>query len=84
MNAKLVLTDAFSIEEVSETARDIMAALLSSGGVELDMKNVSTADTAAAQLLVAAKKEAECSGQSIVLNTSGQMDYLLKSIGVEL
>lgn len=84
MTSTITLRDAFTINEVSESIRQMGEAITGYDEVIVDATSVTRADTAAVQMLIAAHKEGLKLGHKVVLKSSGPIINLLSVMGIKL
>ncbi len=73
-----------TINQVSEAARTIKLALTEYGDIVVNLKGIPVVDTAAVQLLIAAKKEAEALHCSITFKNVDIVESYMLRIGASL
>lgn len=74
----------FAISQVAEMTQTILTALREAKEVSLDLGAVGRIDAAALQVLLAARKEAEALGVSLILSASEPVLAYASSLGVTL
>lgn len=84
MEQSVILTDAFTIREVSEQLRQLQEAVGRNDAVTVDARQVRTVDVAALQMLVAARKECSQKGKRLTVLPSDEVTALQSSTGIEL
>ncbi|MEW5745918.1 MAG: STAS domain-containing protein [Nitrospirota bacterium] len=84
MEKSLVMRDAFTIREISETMHQLQGALRESDAVVVDASRVRRVDIAALQMLVAAQKECRETRKRLTIVSSAEIAALQASIGMEL
>lgn len=84
MTSTITLRNEFTINEVSESLRQMGEAITGYDEVIVDATSVTRADTAALQMLIAAHKEGLKLGHKVVLKSSGPIINLLSVMGIKL
>ena len=83
MSQTVIFTE-LTINQVSEAAKAIRQAFAEQGDVVVDLQGVPVTDTAAVQLLIAAKKEAETLRRSIRFEHVDTVANYMSRIGAAL
>jgi anti-sigma B factor antagonist len=68
---KIAFDGALTIYEAAAAKAALLEALQGADGIEVDLSAVSELDTAGAQLLVLAKREADTAGKAFALSGQG-------------
>lgn len=84
MGEQLQLSGELSITMVDQLVADLQRALQSSPSLTIDLNGVERIDTAAAQVLLAAQREALENGHPLVYRCPINLKNRLKAIGIQL
>ncbi len=84
MTSTITLRNEFTINEVSESIRQMGEAINGYDEVIVDATSVTRTDTAALQMLISAYKEGLKLGHKVVLKSSGPIINLLSVMGIKL
>jgi len=82
--AQIKIPEEFFIGTVADALNEILYALQGNQEVLIDLSEVSRIDTAAVQVVLSAKKEAECLGVTMTFKQSDIVSSFAKSIGTSL
>jgi anti-anti-sigma regulatory factor len=82
MSAVITFKDELTINELYKNVNTLNDAFLKWDEVKVDITNVKNIDTAAIQMLIAAKKECHEKGKRFIINMSGDVSNTLLSIGI--
>lgn len=84
MSAVVTFKDELTINELHENVNTLRDAFLKWDEVKVDITNVKKIDTAAIQMLIAAKRECQERGKSLCFMTSEEVDRVLLLMGIQL
>jgi ABC-type transporter Mla MlaB component len=84
MSAVITFKDELTINELYKNVNTLNDAFLKWDEVKVDITNVKNIDTAAIQMLIAAKKECHEKGKRFIIMMSGAVSNMLSFIGVQL
>jgi ABC-type transporter Mla MlaB component len=82
MSAVITFKDELTINELYKNVNTLNDAFLKWDEVKVDITNVKNIDTAAIQMLIAAKKECHEKGKRFIIKMSGDVSNTLLSIGI--
>jgi ABC-type transporter Mla MlaB component len=84
MSGVITFNNELTINDLYKNVNTLKDAFLKWNEVKVDATNVKKIDTAAIQMLIAAKKECQECGKSLSFMTSGDVDRVLLSMGIRL
>jgi ABC-type transporter Mla MlaB component len=84
MSAVITFKDELTIDELYKNVNMLRDAFLKWDEVKVDITNVKKIDTAAIQMLIAAKRECQECGKSLSFMTSEEVDRVLMLMGIRL
>ncbi len=84
MTGNVTLRDELTIDKLLDNTRIVLSELINNDELIVDITGVTKVDVAAIQMLIAAKKECESNGKSLVIKNSGEMSDMLSLMGLQL
>lgn len=84
MSAVITFNNELTIDELYKNVNILRDAFLKWDEVKVDITNVKKIDTAAIQMLIAAKKECQECGKNLSFMTSEEVDRVLLLMGIQL